>query len=108
MIKTDDLKVDFSMIKRAKRRFIFTKVAASDDIGVYCGKKIIPELSLQRMAALIEAKKELDLKLRSIPGGNIELIEKLYIAFDELIMDEFRIAKEHEANKAEGEKKYGK
>lgn len=108
MIKTDDLKVDFSIIKRAKRRFIFTKVTASDDIGVYCGKKIIPELSLQRMAALIEAKKELDLKLRSIPGGNIELIEKLYIAFDELIMDEFRIAKEHEANKAEGEKKYGK
>lgn len=97
--------VDFKSIKTLKRRFIFTKVAASDDTEIYFRKKIIPELSLQRMAALIEAKKELDLKLRGIPGGNIELIEKLYIAFDELIMDEFRIAKEHEADKAEGERK---
>lgn len=61
-----------------------------------------------KSSAAQSLERMMDLKLRSIPGGNIELIEKLYIAFDELIMDEFRIAKEHEANKAEGEKKYGK
>lgn len=69
--------------------FIFTSVHAShSDIT----DKNIPQLSLQRMSALIEAKKELDNKLRSIPGGNLELIAKLYDAFDEAIMDELETA----------------
>ena len=69
--------------------FIFTLVHASrSDIT----DKNIPQLSLQRMAALIEAKKELDNKLRSIPGGNLELIGKLYELFDEAIMDELETA----------------
>lgn len=69
--------------------FIFTSVHASrSDIT----DKNIPQLSLQRMSVLIEAKKELDNKLRSIPGGNLELIGKLYELFDEAIMDELETA----------------
>ena len=44
------------------------------------------------MSAFIECKKELDNKLRSIPGGNLELIAKFYDAFDEAIMDELETA----------------
>lgn len=72
--------------------FIFTSVKTSgDDLN----GKTVPQLSLQRMSAFIECKKELDNKLRSIPGGNIELIAKLYDAFDEIIMDEFETANDY-------------
>lgn len=69
--------------------FIFTSVKTSDDDF---NEKPVPQLSLQRMSAFIECKKELDNKLRSIPGGNLELIAKLYDAFDEAIMDELETA----------------
>lgn len=69
--------------------FIFTSVSASSE---EFKEKPVPQLSLQRMSAFIECKKELDNKLRSIPGGNFELIAKLYDAFDEAIMDELETA----------------
>lgn len=78
------------------RKFIFTKIEAPNRMEIFIERKLIPQFSLQRMAALIEAKKELDLKLRGIPGGNFELIGKLYEAFDEIIMDEFETAKLYE------------
>lgn len=54
--------------------------------------KRIATLSLQRLALYVETKKELDKKLRKIPGGNLELIGKLYDVFDELVADELSCA----------------
>lgn len=81
--------------------FIFTSVKTSgDDFN----GKTVPQLSLQRMSAFIECKKELDNKLRSIPGGNIELIAKLYDALDEAIMDDLETANDYK----DGLNSYGK
>lgn len=52
-----------------------------------------PEYSLQRLSVYVDAKKELDKKLRDIPGGNIDVINKLYKSFDEAIENELILAK---------------
>ena len=43
----------------------------------------------------VETKKELDKKLRDIPGGNKEIINKLYAVIDEAIIDELIVAKNY-------------
>lgn len=64
---------------------------ACDDTPKHPWKKF-PEFSLQRLAVYVETKKELDKKLRDIPGGNCELICELYDILDEAIMDELALA----------------
>lgn len=78
-----------------KCKFVFTAANYKGrcDLDAPDEYKSVKEFSLQRMSAYIEAKKKLDKELRNIPGGNRELINKLYDVFDELIMDEFASAK---------------
>ncbi|MDO4920961.1 MAG: hypothetical protein Q4E64_03920 [Phascolarctobacterium sp.] len=80
--------------------FIFTAAnyKGTCDVGILGQDKPLPEFSLQRLAAYIEAKKRFDKELRNIPGGNRDLISKLYEVFDELIMDEFKLAKAFNGN----------
>lgn len=70
--------------------FVLTEVDAPKEHET-TGKRIAT-LSLQRLALYAETKKELDKKLRKIPGGNLELIAKLYGVFDELVADELSCA----------------
>ena len=70
--------------------FVLTEVKVRKGADIR-GKKI-EALSLQRLAVYVETKKELDKKLREIPGGNLELIDKLYNVFDELVADELSCA----------------
>jgi len=53
----------------------------------------LPEYSLQRLSVYVDTKKELDKKLRDIPGGNTAVINKLYKSFDEAIKNELILAK---------------
>lgn len=70
--------------------FVLTEVEIPEEHET-TGKRIAT-LSLQRLALYVEAKKELDKKLRKVPGGNLELIGKLYGVFDELVADELSCA----------------
>lgn len=54
-----------------------------------------PSFSLQRIAVYVETQKELDKKLRDIPGGNLDHIRKIQSALDEAIMHEFKLANGH-------------
>lgn len=77
-----------------KKHFINTAVnykAACDELV----DKKMPECSLQRLSVYVEIKKELDKKLRDIPGGNKEIINKLYAVIDEAIVDELIVAKNY-------------
>ena len=70
------------------------KFTAANYKGLCDGRheKNYPEFSLQRLAVYVETKKELDKKLRDIPGGNCELVRKLYDTLDEAIIDELSVA----------------
>ena len=75
----------------AQKKFIFTPANYEGKCDGF-KNKAYPEFSLQRLSVYVETKKELDKKLRDIPGGNINLINKLYKDFDEAIMDELSLA----------------
>lgn len=70
--------------------FVLTEVELPE--GHETAGKRIASLSLQRLALYVETKKELDKKLCKIPGGNLNLIAKLYDVFDELVADELSCA----------------
>lgn len=78
--------------KQFKKIFINTSVNHKGTCDGLLNKKT-PECSLQRLSVYVETKKELDKKLRDIPGGNKEIINKLYELFDEAIIDELIVAK---------------
>lgn len=75
----------------AQKKFIFTQANYEGRCDGF-KSKAYPEFSLQRLSVYVETKKELDKKLRDIPGGNGELINKLYQNLDEAIMDELCLA----------------
>ena len=75
----------------ARGKFIFTPANYEGKCDGFKSKEY-PEFSLQRLSVYVETKKELDKKLRDIPGGNINLISKLYKDFDEAIIDELSLA----------------
>ena len=84
------------MMREKAKRTIFTCTAANyrgtcDDTPKHPQAKF-PEFSLQRLAVYVETKKELDKKLRDIPGGNCEALVKLYMIFDEVIEHELSMA----------------
>lgn len=54
-----------------------------------------PSFSLQRIAVYVETQKELDKKLRDIPGGNLDHIRKIQSALDEAITYELKLANSH-------------
>lgn len=79
--------------KHIKKIFINTSVNHKGTCDGLFNKKT-PECSLQRLSVYVETKKELDKKLRDIPGGNKEIVNKLYELFDEAILDELNLAKD--------------
>lgn len=81
-------------MSRIKKIFINTAVNYKGTCDGLLNKKT-PECSLQRLSVYVETKKELDKKLRDIPGGNKEIINKLYAVIDEAIIDELIVAKNY-------------
>lgn len=53
-------------------------------------KALRRNVDLQRMSVFVETKKELNVRLRELPSGDLEKLAKLNKLFDEIIDDELK------------------